>query len=332
MKLVIPGGTGQIGTLLARHFHAAGHEVVVLSRTPAAVPVPWRVAAWDAETVGSWSAELDGANAVVNLAGRSVNCRYSAANRKLIRDSRVNSTRAVGAAVRTCTRPPRVWLQMSTATIYAHTLGPAHDEATGVVGGAEPGVPDTWRFSTDVATSWEAAANTDTPATRKVLLRTAMVMSPDRGGVFDVLSGLVRKGLGGRAGAGDQFVSWIHGDDFCRAVEWLIDPSAPSAGEKGPTRNRSGTELSGPVNVCAPNPLPNAEFMRALRRAWGVRVGLPATRWMLELGAFAMRTETELVLKSRRVVPGKLLASGFEFRYPEWPAAAADLATRKSAG
>ena len=311
MKIILPGGSGQVGTLLARHFHAGGHEIVVLSRTPQ--PAPWRTAVWDAETVGEWARECDGADAVVNLAGRSVNCRYSAANRALIRDSRVNSTRAVGDAIRRCARPPRVWLQMSTATIYAHRHDAGNDEATGVLGGSEADVPDTWRFSTDVAKAWEAAANEiETPATRKVLLRTAMVMSPDPGGVFSVLRGLARKGLGGRAGDGRQFVSWIHGTDFCRAVDWLIEHG----------------DLCGPVNVCSPNPLPNAEFMRDLRRAVGVRVGLPATRWMLELGAIGMRTETELLLKSRRVVPGKLGAGGFAFRFPHWAEAAAELASR----
>ena len=313
MKIVIPGGTGQVGTLLARAFAADGHEVVVLSRTPS--PAPWRVAHWDAETVGDWAGELDGADAVINLAGRSVNCRYSAANRKLILDSRVNSTRAVGQAIAQVARPPRVWLQSSTATIYAHTFGLPHDEATGVLGGAdaEPGAPDTWRFSIDVAKSWERACEEAvTPRTRKVLLRSAVTMSPDRGGIFDVLLGLVRKGLGGTNGDGKQFVSWVHDRDFVRAVYHLIERS----------------ELSGPVNVSSPNPLPNAEFMRGLRAAVGVGFGLPAARWMLEVGAALMRTESELVLKSRRVVPGRLLDSGFAFDFPAWAGAANDLSRR----
>ena len=145
MKVVLPGGSGQIGTLLAREFHAQGHEVVVLSRKPAAAP--WRVARWDAETPGDWAAELDGADAVINLAGRSVNCRYTAANRREILDSRVHSTRAVGQAIARSARPPRVWLQSSTATLYAHRYDAANDETTGLVGGAEPDAPDAWRFS-----------------------------------------------------------------------------------------------------------------------------------------------------------------------------------------
>lgn len=312
VKVVIPGGSGQVGTVLARALAADGHEVVILSR--AARPAPWRVVGWDAETVGPWAAELDGADAVVNLAGRSVNCRYGTANRRLILDSRVRSTAAVGDALSRAARSPRVWLQMSTATIYAHRFDAANDEATGILGGAED-APDTWRFSTDVAAAWERAAVAP-PGTRLVLLRTAMVMSPDRGGVFDTLLGLVRYGLGGTAGGGRQFVSWIHERDFVRAVRWLIDRD----------------DLSGPVNLAAPEPLPNRDFMAALRAAWGTRLGLPAARWMLAVGAWLLRTETELILKSRRVVPGKLLASGFGFDFPAWPAAAAELCRRWRGG
>lgn len=311
MKIVIPGGTGQVGTMLARAFVADGHEVVVLSREPK--PAPWRVVRWDAETVGDWATELAGADAVINMAGRSVNCRYTAENRRLIMDSRVRSTRAVGQAIAASVNPPRVWLQASTATIYAHRFDAPNDEATGIVGGSEPGAPDTWKFSIGVAMAWENAANAvETPRTRKVLLRSAVTFSPDRGGIFDVLLGLVRRGLGGTNADGRQYVSWVHDRDFIRAVNWLI----------------ARDDLAGPVNIAAPNPLPNAEFMRVLRQAWGTRIGLPATRWMLAVGAVLMRTETELILKSRRVVPGRLLQSGFTFDFPTWPEAAADLCRR----
>lgn len=311
MKIVIPGGSGQVGSLLARSFTADGHEVVVLSRKPAAAP--WRVVEWDAKSDGPWAKELDGADAVVNLAGRSVNCRYTAANRREIKDSRTDSTRAVGRAIAAATRPPRVWLQASTATIYAHRFDAPNDEFTGVLGGTEDGTPDTWRFSIDVAKSWEAAAEeTPTPHTRRVLVRAAMTMTPDRGGVFDVLLGLVRKGLGGHNGNGRQWVSWVHGHDFVRAVYAMIE----------------NADLSGPVNVAAPHPLPNAEFMRALRQAAGVKVRLPAAAWMIEVGAFFLRTESELILKSRWVLPAKLLNAGFTFTFPTWPEAAADLMRR----
>jgi uncharacterized protein len=286
----------------------------VLSRRPG--PAPWRTVAWDARSVGAWASELDGADAVINLAGRSVNCRYSPEHRREILASRIDSTRAVGRAIARVARPPRVWLQAATATIYAHRYDAPNDESTGIIGGSEDDAPDTWRFSIDVARAWEQSVDeTETPATRKVLLRSAMVMSPDRGGVFDTLLTLVKRGLGGPAGDGRQYVSWVHDADFVRAVMWLIGHDA----------------LAGPINVAAPAPLPNAAFMRALREAAGVPIGLPATRWMLEVGAVFMRTETELVLKSRRVVPGRLLDSGFTFEFPTWPGAARDLVARHRA-
>ena len=312
MKIVIPGGSGQIGTLLSRAFHAAGHEVVVLSRQPRRAD--WRTAEWDAETPDDWTAELEGADAVINLAGRSVNCRYTAENRRLIMESRVKSTRIVGEAIAQASHPPRVWLQASTATLYAHRYDAPNDEATGLIGGSEPKAPSTWRFSVDVARAWEQALNDSvTPRTRKVLMRSAMIMSPDRGGIFDTLLNLVRLGLGGRVGDGRQYVSWIHDQDFVRAVSWLIEHE----------------ELAGVVNLASPNPLPYAAFMRTLRSAWGMPVGLPATRWMVEIGTFLLRTESELVLKSRRVIPGRLLQAGFTFQYPTWKEAALDLCQRR---
>jgi uncharacterized protein (TIGR01777 family) len=311
MKVVIPGGTGQVGAILARAFHRRGDEVVVLSRSPN--KADWSVEQWDAETLGDWTAELDGADVLINLTGRSVNCRYNPENRREIKESRVKSTRILGEAIARLSRPPRVWLQASTATIYAHRYDAPNDESTGIIGGAEPNAPDTWRFSIDVATSWEQAfIESSTPRTRKVLLRSAMIMSPDRGGVFDTLLRLVRSGLGGQSGDGRQYVSWIHDLDFINAIFWLIGHE----------------EFEGPVNLGSPTPVTNAQFLRALRRAWGIRFGLPASAWMLEVGAFVLRSETELILKSRRVVPGRLLQSGFAFQFPTWEEAATDLCKR----
>lgn len=308
MKIAIPGGSGQVGTLLCRAFARDGHEVTVLSRTPR--PGPWRTLAWDGRTLGPWVEAVDGADVVVNLSGHNVNCRYNRRNRERILSSRIEPTRVVGEAIRQCAKPPRLWLQASTATIYAHRYDAANDEATGILGGDEADAPDTWRFSIEVATAWERALDeAQVPATRKVKLRSAVTLSPDPGGIFDVLLGLVRRGLGGTAGDGRQYVSWVHHEDFVRALYWLIEHE----------------EIEGPVNVAAPEPLTNAAFMRALREAWGARVALPASRWMLEVGAVLLRTETELVLKSRRVVPGLLLRNGFSFRHPRWPEAAREL-------
>jgi uncharacterized protein (TIGR01777 family) len=312
MKIVIPGGTGQVGTVLARAFHHDGHEVIVYGRSPPR-PAPWRVEQWDPATVTDWAGELSGADAVINLAGRSVNCRYTPANRRQILQSRVESVRAVARAVANARRPPRVWLQASTATIYAHTYGAPNDELSGVIGGAEPAAPDTWRFSIDVATAWEKAFDeAPTRGTRKVKLRSAITLSPDRGGIFDTLLGLVRHGLGGTSGDGRQYVSWIHEADFVRAIYFLIE----------------GDDMESAVNLASPNPIPNSEFMADLRRAWGTTVGLPSAKWMLEIGAAFLRTETELILKSRRVVPGRLLREGFSFKYPDWPDAVRELCER----
>jgi len=243
-----------------------------------------------------------------------VNCRYTDANLKGMMSSRVDSTRAVGLAIEKAVRPPRVWLQMSTATIYAHRFDAPNDEATGRIGGDEPDAPGYWKFSIDIARAWERAQQeATTPQTRKVALRSTIVMSPDRGGIFDVLLGLTRLGLGGPIAGGRQFVSWIHDRDFARAVEFLIEHD----------------DIAGPVNLAAPNPIPQRDFMAALRAAWGTRLGLPAMKWMVEIGAFFLRTDTELILKSRRVVPERLLGAGFSFDFPDWPGAAHDLVERR---
>ena len=311
MKVVIPGGTGQVGTILARAFHSTGHDIVVVGR--ATRPSPWRTINWDAKTIGAWAEELSGADAVVNLAGHTVNCRYTPKNRRLIMQSRVDTTRLVGSAIAAASPPPAVWLQASTATIYAHRFDANNDDLTGRLGGDEPDAPPTWRFSIEVATAWERALNeAETHNTRKVLMRSAMIMSPDRGGIFDVILRLVRFGLGGPVAGGRQYVSWIHDQDFSRAVLWLIEHQ----------------NLEGPVNLASPNPLPYSQFVRALRKAWGIPFGLPATKWMLEIGAIPLQIETELILKSRRVVPRRLIDSGFAFQFPQWKEAASDLCTR----
>ncbi|MFJ4714216.1 TIGR01777 family oxidoreductase [Streptomyces sp. NPDC088785] len=310
MKVVLPGGTGQVGGVLRRALAAAGHEVVVLSRHPTRAGE----VQWDGRTPGAWAREIDGSDVVVNLAGRSVSCRYTHENLRAMMDSRVESARAVGEAIGAAARPPALWLQMSTATIYAHAYDSAQDETSGVLGGTEPGVPGYWSYSVDIARAWERAQReARTPGTRKVALRAAMVMSPDRGGVFDVLSWLARLGLGGPVAGGRQYMSWIHDRDFVRAVEFLI----------------AHEELTGPVNLAAPHPLPQRDFMRTLRRAHRVPLGLPAARWMAEVGAFALRSDTELLLKSRRVVPGRLLDAGFSFDHERWGTAAWDLARRR---
>lgn len=298
----------------------------MLSRTPhAQASHPWRTLAWDGLTPGPWTAEIDRSDAVIHLSGRSVNCRYNAANRRAIFDSRIKPTLLLGEVIAASPTPPRLWINASTSTFYRHALDRTQDEFTGELGDLpsergtrEPAnLPETWSFSIDVASRWEQAfLSIRTPRTRKIRLRSSMVMSPDPGGVFSVLSILARAGLGGSIGSGRQFVSWMHDLDYCRATDLLL--AQPEITE----------ETGGIVNMTAPEPLPNRDFMRALRQAWHMPIGLPAAEWMIAIGTFLMRSESELVLKSRRVVPTLLLKHGFEFAYPAWPAAAQDLVSR----
>ncbi len=329
-KLVVPGGSGFLGRIIAAWFAQRGWSVVILSRSapPQRATIgDVRTIAWDGRTPGDWSQEINGADVVLNLAGRSVNCRYTRANRRAMMNSRVESTRVLGQVIAACENPPRVWLNSSTATIYRHSYDKDMDEATGVIGATREAKD---AFSIEIATAWEREFDAArVPQTRKVALRTAMVLAPGDGGVAAVLTRLVRLGLGGRMGHGRQYVSWIHEVDFCRAIEWLIDSgeNAP-AGEPGAGGVNLNGPLSGAVNVASPNPLPNANMMRILRNNLGRRVGLPATRWMLEIGAFFLRTETELIIKSRRVVPGRLLSHGFVFQFPDFEVAARDVIAR----
>jgi uncharacterized protein (TIGR01777 family) len=313
LRIVLPGGSGQLGHLLARHFQERGHHVTVLTRGPYAAP--WQTVYWDGEHPGPWTETLEGADVCINLAGRSVNCRYDKANRRKIYDSRIRATRLLDHVISGLAAPPWVWFNASTATIYRHALDREMDETTGELGGNEliskrRRAPDTWNFSAGVARDWEAAFfQTPSPFTRKVALRSAIVFSPALSNAFGIFSNLVRFSLGGAQGNGRQFVSWIHQDDFARAVEFLIFRD----------------DLEGPVNLAAPNPLPNREFMAALREAWGIPNGFPIPSLAIKLGALLLRTESELVLKSRRVVPARLLRAGFQFEFPDWPEAAEDL-------
>ena len=305
-KMVLAGGSGFLGTELTAHFQKLGYEVIILTRSPKQTSGSVRDVAWDARTLGNWMRELEGAEAVVNLTGKSVNCRYTQRNRKEIIDSRVNSTRVVGEAIAKCAEPPRVWLNSSSSTIYKHSFEMPMDESseTGAAGEAKD------EFSIEVIRQWERALDeAETPRTRKVALRTSMVLGNAKNSVVPVLRRLARFGLAGKMGSGRQFVSWIHQQDFCRAVEWII----------------AHADLSGPVNMTSPNPLSNREMMKIFREVCHAPFGLPATEWMLEIGAFFLRTETELIIKSRRVVPRKLIDSGFQFRFPNFADAVKNL-------
>jgi hypothetical protein len=312
LRVVIAGGTGLIGQLLARHFHEQGHRVTAIARHPKSSE--WPVVVWNGYDLGDWARVLEGSDVVINLAGRSVNCRYNAANRREILNSRTITTGLIGQAIARASEPPPLWLNASTATIYRHSLDVPMDETKGEIGGNEPNIPAKWGFSIDVATAWERAFfAAEVPHTRRIALRSAMVMSPGEGGPFDLLLRFVRWGLGGSSGSGRQYISWIHDVDFIRAIQFLI----------------SREDLSGVINVASPNPTPNRKFMSCLRRSWCTSyIGLPTPHPVLAIGAAILRTETELILKSRRVVPRRLLDAGFDFHFPNWRGACQDLVAR----
>jgi hypothetical protein len=311
LRIVIPGGSGQMGQLLARHFSGQGHQVSILSRGPSVEP--WESIYWDGETIGPWTEALEGADICINLSGKSVNCRFTEKNRAALRNSRIRSTEILGAVISRLAQPPKLWMNASAASVYQHSIDRPMDEFTGINGREIEGAPDTWQFMMQLATDWEAAFyKTPTPRTRKIALRTTLLFGPHPGSVFAVMLNLVKFRLGGTVGSGKQYVSWMHELDYARAIQFLVEHE----------------EIEGPINMAAPEPLPNRDFMRALRTAWGRGLpvnGLPAPTPILEVGAFFLRTESELVLKSRRVVPTRLLNAGFQFEFSDWYAAADDL-------
>lgn len=300
-KIILAGGTGTMGLILQGHFAEQGDEVVVLTRRPGLKQhAKARVAAWDGRTLGAWANELDDADVLINLAGRSVDCRYTAANKALILNSRVDATRVLHEAVAACTNPPALWINLSSATVYRHAEDRPMGETTGELG---------TDFSPQVVLAWENAFFELLSArTRQVAVRCAIGFS-DLGGAFPRFVQLVRMGLGGHHGSGRQFVSWVHEVDVARFFQWLIDTP----------------QVDGIINLAAPNPLPEHELMQGMRdriKPWAA-FNIPS--WMLGVGAFFLRTETELVLKSRRVAPTRATELGFTFRHTHMHTALQDL-------
>jgi len=298
-KLIIAAGTGFLGNVLIDHFKNNVQEIVILTRGKATVKNNIRYVSWDAKTMTGWERELEGADALINLAGKSVDCRYTESNKNEIMASRVDSTVILGKAIQQCSNPPAQWLNSSTATIYRHSTDKQMDEATGEIG---------HDFSMNVAKMWERsffeAAN---PRTKKTALRTSIVLGK-KGGAFIPLKRLAQLGFGGRQGSGNQFVSWIHEKDFARAVEFIIS-----------------TKMEGAVNVVSPAPVRNAQFMATLRTAVKMPIGIPIPEALLKIGAKIIGTETELVLKSRNVIPARLIQSGFIFEHSNLATALASL-------
>lgn len=288
-KLVIASGTGFLGKVLIDHFRNKFEEIVVLTRGTSRIEHNIRFVTWDAKKMTGWEHELEDAEVLVNLTGKSVDCRYNEENRNEILNSRIDSTSVLNLAVRTCSNPPKHWMNASTATIYRHATDKRMDETDGEIGSD---------FSMDVAKAWEAEFfSVETPKTLKTALRTSIVLGKN-GGAFPPLKALAKLGFGGAQGTGNQFVSWIHEKDFARIVEFILDK-----------------KITGVVNTTAPEPIRNALFMRALRNALGIPTGIPIGKKLLEFGAKIIGTETELVLKSRNVIPQKLEQHGFKFVY-----------------
>jgi hypothetical protein len=286
--------------VLAEHFGDKAGSIVIFTRGAAWQKGNLRAVRWDGATPGDWQEHLEGADLLVNLTGKNVNCRYTEENRREILRSRLDATEALGKAVAAAGSPPRVWIQFTSATIYRHAEDFAMDEIAGETG---------YGFSVDVCQKWEKAFWAQpAPHTRKVALRTSIVLGR-RDGAFPRLLNLVRLGLGGRQGNGRQYVSWIHESDVAGIVEWV-------AGNES---------VSGVYNCTAPGPVPNAQLMQTIREAYGVPAGLPAPTWLLEIGAELIGTETELILKSRWVVPAKLLQAGYLFQFPQLVPAVHDL-------
>jgi len=304
--VVIFGANGFLGRYLSRHFTRQGREVVAVGRRREGWSGDGMFLEWDGKTLGPWALAFEGAGLVINLAGRSVDCRYTDENRREIIESRVAATRVIGEAIANCELPPLVWMNAGTATWYRHAEDRPQDEWSG-----EPGEG----FSVEVARQWEQEffAAKIAGRTRKLALRIGMVLANEAGTVFDVLGGLVRRGLGGRMGNGRQRVSWIHMDDFLAIIDRL----------------EADGLADGVFNLSAPHAPTNDELMRRYREMVGMPIGLPATEWMLQLGAILMRTETELILKSRWAEPRRLLDDGFRWRWPEVGPALVDLESRR---
>ncbi|HVW97129.1 MAG TPA: TIGR01777 family oxidoreductase [Mucilaginibacter sp.] len=289
-KIVLAGGNGYLGTVLAGYYRDKADEIILLSRHAAEQRGNIRTVVWDGKTRGKWAAELVNADMLVNLCGKNVNCRYTEKNKAEIIASRVDPTVLLGTVINDLHEPPKLWINLASATIYRHAEDRPQDENTGEKGTG---------FSIDVCNAWETAFNqARTPKTRKIILRMGIVLGR-HDGVMPRLLNLVKLGLGGKQGDGQQYVSWLHERDAARSTEWLLDHP----------------ELQGIFNCTAPVPVTNAELMRMIRHEYGAPYGIPAPKWLLEAGAIVIGTETELILKSRWVLPKKLLDSGFNFRY-----------------
>ena len=291
-KIVLAGGSGYLGRVLTDYYKGKAKEIVILGRKISGAHGNVRTVVWDGLTESDWIESLENADLLVNLCGKNVNCRYTEANQKAIIDSRTVPTRLLGQAIQKLRHPPKLWINVTSATIYRHAEDRPQDEENGDIG---------YGFSIDVCQKWEETfLEMTTPDTRKIALRMGIVLGRSHG-AFPRLLNLVKYGLGGQQGDGEQYVSWIHEQDAAKCTEWLL----------------SQDDLEGIVNGTAPYPLKNKDFMKTIRNAFGISVGLPSPAWLLGVGAWLIGTETELILKSRWVVPTRLLSHGYQFLFPK---------------
>lgn len=296
MKIIIAGGNGFLGKSLELFFELQGHSVNILTRNP---NEPNNIF-WDAQNLGSWKEALEDTDVLINMVGKSVDCRYTAKNKKEILESRINSTRVLQQAIDVCKNPPKTWLNASSATIYVHSENELMTETTGIIGDD---------FSMNICKEWEKEFfQTPSQSTRKVALRTSIVLG-NSGGAFPKLKLVTKLGLGGKQGNGRQRVSWIHIEDFCRAVDFII----------------SNKKIQGSINITAPKPISNKEMMDLLRKKYHAPFALPSPKLLLEIASFFLRTETELLLKSRNVYPDRLIEYGFDFKYQDFEKAVQNL-------
>lgn len=298
-KVILAGGSGFLGKCIIDHFKSNA-QIIVLTRGEPHNNENVQYVQWDGRTLGTWSELFEGTDVLINLNGKSVDCRYTERNKKLIYSTRLASTEVLGKAIQQCKYPPKLWINSSSATIYRHALDRPMDEETGDIG---------MGFSVDVCQQWEKTFNSiQTVSTRKVAIRTAIVLGKG-GGALKPLRNLAKLGVGGKQGPGNQYFSWIHEQDFVNIIDFISEHG----------------ELNDELNVSNPNPITNEHIMRALRKAVNVPFGIPMPSWLLEFGAMLIGTETELVLKSRRVVPKRLLDAGYEFQFTNIENALADL-------
>jgi uncharacterized protein (TIGR01777 family) len=288
-KLIIAAGTGFLGQALVNNFKNKFEEIVILTRGKSQIIDGIKYVNWNAKSFSGWEKELENVTVLINLSGKSVDCRYTKENKKEILWSRIKSTKVLNEAVLNCKNPPKHWLNSSTSTIYRFSLDKEMDEVNGEIGND---------FSINVALSWEKAFfKTETPNTLKTALRTSIVLGKN-GGAFTPLKTLAKIGFGGKQGKGNQFISWIHEDDFVSAIDFILEK-----------------EITGVINIVSPTPIRNTDFMQKLRKVVGFPFGIPMNKFFLEIGSFFIRTETELVLKSRNVIPKRLLDNGFKFKF-----------------